>query len=186
MAETANTGLASVCPQKPPVMNYGSAADIENIFRLMVLSSGQVSKGLDHCIYVIAPSSGMVSKVGYSCNPKRRLDSLQTAHYELLSVKYLFWLPESTALKIERLVLKKAKDSSLRLAGEWVNLFPADAAQLICDTLVEFGAEAKTSKQYLEDYKAALEAHRAHDEEWPSNVYSKVSYSEFRARAKPF
>lgn len=183
MAEVANNTTTQICPDKPILADYGNKSDIEKSLLLLSLASGQLAKSLDHCVYVITTPAGVVSKIGYSCNPRKRLDSLQTAHYEKLSATYLFWLPENEAAKVECLALKAAKKMGVRLSGEWVNMNHNVAAALVFEMIESLGGQAKPSKGFLDSYKTLLDAHRANDEEWPSNIYRKSNWSEVRLRS---
>lgn len=183
MAEVATSTTSSECLQKPVLADYGNKSDIEKSLLLLSISSGQLAKSLDHCVYVITTPAGVVSKIGYSCNPRKRLDSLQTSHYEKLSATYLFWLPENEATKVECLALKAAKKMGVRLSGEWVNMNHNVAAGLVFEIIESLGVQARPSKGFLHSYKILLDAHRADDEDWPSRIYRRTNWSEVRIRS---
>ncbi len=94
--------------------------------------------GFDYCgVYVICPQAKWPIKIGISDNAAKRLTQLQTGHWSRLKVA-AYWVCESAAKarQIESIAHSALEKKNKRLLGEWFDIRPDKAAEL-----VEFEAE---------------------------------------------
>lgn len=95
-----------------------------------------------YVIYVVGPLEGFPCKVGYASNLKRRLDGLQTSHWEDLFIHDAILVKSKrTAMRIEKLCHKRLGDKLIR--GEWFNCFADDASNVLRDIAKEMGEALK-------------------------------------------
>lgn len=165
------------------VAAFGKEKDNKSAMALLDAAKSGVVKSLDHAVYVVATESGAASKIGYTANPTKRLCSLQGANYEKLRISHLFWLPERSAVGVERFALRLAGKIGKRIGGEWVDLPEDEAAFIVATVLTEANVMCSNSAMFAANHKMILEAYSAHDEEWPSNIYRKMNWSEIKRRA---
>lgn len=89
-----------------------------------------------YCVYVVGPITGFPCKVGVAGNLKKRVDTLQTGHWEELSIHHAVMVrSKSLAFKVEKLAMNRLKDHRIR--GEWFNVFAKDAAKVLNDLIDE-------------------------------------------------
>lgn len=112
----------------------------------------------DAAVYVIAPSSGLASKVGFSSNPIKRLESLQGGSHEQMHITHLFWMPRRAAKGVEGLTLRVLGRLGVRLKGEWCSYSPNEAATAIAAVAVQGDFAVATSWMYLANYERVLDA----------------------------
>lgn len=91
-----------------------------------------------HFVYLIATclQDGLSApvKIGISADPSKRLQQLQSASPYSLEIAHLFHLPgKDSALAVERALL--GFKSMHRMRGEWLDLDPKVAAQLVAMTI---------------------------------------------------
>ena len=102
--------------------------------------------GLPYCsIYVISPQDGWPCKIGISTNPIKRINTLQTACWKQLEVKWCAWAP--TVQKAHDLELRSHRtltDMAKWLHGEWFDLRPDKAIDLVSFEAELAGIEIST------------------------------------------
>jgi hypothetical protein len=75
------------------------------------------------CVYVVADEAPDRCKIGIAVNPFKRLISLQSGNWRLLTLRSLFWFPSfDHAAMHEYAALQFAKKHGVRIRGEWVAL----------------------------------------------------------------
>lgn len=89
--------------------------------------------GLPYCtIYVIGPIDGWPCKIGISTCALRRINSLQTSVWKQLEVKWCAWAPTvNAARKVEAQAHRTLTDMAKWLHGEWFDLRPDKAIELV-------------------------------------------------------
>jgi hypothetical protein len=85
----------------------------------------------DSWVYAIGPVGSSVVKIGLAGNVTSRLRTLQTAHYQLLAVRWKG--PGDHDLEQEI----HARLAPFRLRGEWFDFAQADPVSLICAAIEE-------------------------------------------------
>lgn len=88
---------------------------------------------LPYCsIYVIAPIDGWPCKIGVSTFPLKRVMGIQTSVWKQLEVKFCaFTSSTQVARDLERRCHQSLSDQSKWLHGEWFDLRPEAAADLV-------------------------------------------------------
>lgn len=114
------------------------------------------SWGGAQCVYVISANEGESSKIGVTGDPLARLASLQTANWQPLTIAALFWLQSGrylseSRLKVEATALRAAREMGVLLSGEWVDLDPIDAAELVVKAAKYEKIDIVDSAQWIEN-----------------------------------
>jgi hypothetical protein len=116
-------------------------------------NSGQVSDmlwladwralGAPNCaVYVVAPTDGWPCKIGISTCPRKRLSGLQTSVWKQLEVKWCGHLPSVKSAKaLETKCHQTLTDRNLWLQGEWFDLRPDKAVELVQFEAMMLGLE---------------------------------------------
>lgn len=88
---------------------------------------------LPYCsIYVVAPDGNWPCKVGISTNPYKRLIGLQTSVWKPLKVTSCYWAKTiKEARELEKQVHKRLTSDNVWLHGEWFDMRPKDAREMI-------------------------------------------------------
>jgi hypothetical protein len=88
---------------------------------------------LPYCsLYVVSPDGNWPCKVGISVNPYKRLLSLQTSVWKRLKVTDCFWLEGvKEARELEKQVHRRLTGDNVWLHGEWFDMRPKDAREMI-------------------------------------------------------
>lgn len=89
--------------------------------------------GLPYCsLYVVAPDGRWPCKVGISVNAYKRLAELQVSVWKPLSVVSCFWLKTiKEARELEKQVHRRLTGDDVWLHGEWFDMRPRDAKEMI-------------------------------------------------------
>lgn len=105
------------------------------------------SMGLPYCsVYVVAPIDGWPCKIGISTNPMKRIATLQTSCWKQLEVAWCGWAPTlQDAKAIEIRAHQALSDQALWLHGEWFDLRPDKAAELVAFEASLAGIECQTT-----------------------------------------
>lgn len=108
---------------------FGSSHDVTDLLWL----ADWRAIGAPNCtIYVIAPLDGWPCKIGVSTSPRKRLAGLQTSVWKQLQVKWCAHLPTVQQAKaLERRCHETLTERSLWLHGEWFDLRPDKAIELV-------------------------------------------------------
>lgn len=100
-------------------------------------------------VYVIAPESGAVSKIGLANKPLSRLASLQTAHFETLGIRALFWCNNHIDAYALEGAAHKIAMASFDRRGEWFATDPVTAAIVVADALISSGMNVSSSEMWM-------------------------------------
>ncbi len=95
-------------------------------------------------IYII--SDGDSVKIGISKTPEKRLKQLQTGHPKKLTLCNVREVPETRALKLERIIHRSC--GHRRLKGEWFNM-PLPLAEATVNDILMRTEELKNLDNYL-------------------------------------
>lgn len=96
-------------------------------------------------IYVIAPADGWPCKIGISTAPRKRVAGLQTACWKQLDVKWCGFLANvQQAKELERRAHRALTDQAKWLHGEWFDLRPDKAVDLVQFEAALGGMEVQT------------------------------------------
>lgn len=89
--------------------------------------------GLPHCsIYVVAADNRWPCKIGISTYPGKRVRSLQTSVWRPLHVAKCYWAPTvKEARRLEMAVHRRLTEESRWLHGEWFDMHPDKASEMI-------------------------------------------------------
>lgn len=125
----------------------------ENVFRS--------NPHADDCgVYVIGVSGLPVSKIGISVSPLKRVRQLQVNHWADLTIHAVLWTKAEFANQVEKLALQAASEMGVRLRGEWVNMEPSEAAELVCKAGRYCDANAVDGQQWVKNISGRVEALR--------------------------
>jgi len=88
---------------------------------------------LPYCsLYVVCPDGSWPCKVGISVNAMRRLIALQTSVWKPLKVSKCYWTRSvAEARKLEKAVHQRLSGDNVWLHGEWFDMRPNAAAEMI-------------------------------------------------------
>lgn len=88
---------------------------------------------LPYCsLYVVAPDGQWPCKVGISVNPYKRLIGLQTSVWKPLKVMRCYWTNSvAEARALEKAVHLRLSDDNVWLHGEWFDMRPKAATEMI-------------------------------------------------------
>lgn len=117
-------------------------------------ASSKISS-IDHpfgACYVMGIPGEDKCKIGYSRNPSGRRLQIEGGLWGKVEIFGLFWSYGQIANGIEQSALREARKQKIRLKGEWVNVPPEEAAQLIlssCDISHQFTDSATFSASWL-------------------------------------
>lgn len=117
--------------------------------------------GLPYCsVYIIAPDNHWPCKVGISIWPEKRLMSLQTSVWRPLKVFHCFACTSVAQAKaLEKRVHEDLTEASKWLHGEWFDMRPNDAADMVRFAAALTGIEITEkieSEEILADVKEGL------------------------------
>lgn len=89
--------------------------------------------GLPYCsLYVVSPDGNWPCKVGISTNAYKRLVALQTSVWKPLKVTGCYWLKTvKEARELEKQVHRRLTGDNVWLHGEWFDMRPKDAKEMI-------------------------------------------------------
>lgn len=83
-------------------------------------------------IYAISPDNGWPTKIGISQNPVKRLINLQGACWKRLDIARYCYAEDFTAARaVEKKVHETLKSDGLLLHGEWFDIRPEKALEII-------------------------------------------------------
>lgn len=101
--------------------------------------------GLPYCsVYVVAPIDGWPCKIGISTNPMKRVSALQTASWKQLEVAWCCFVESVNVAKaLERRSHDALTQQSLWLHGEWFDLRPDKAKELVAFEAALAGVETQ-------------------------------------------
>lgn len=100
-------------------------------------------------VYVLAPESNVAAKIGVANNPTSRLASLQTAHFEKLSLRALFWCQNQTdAFALECQAHKDLARHAER-RSEWFATDPVTAVISVAETALKSGLRIASSEMWM-------------------------------------
>lgn len=105
---------------------------------------GPPEEGLG-CVYIIKPKVGDFCKVGISDSPDLRLATLQTAHWDDLSIYAGVWVWDNRARDLEYSCHVIAKEAGYEVKREWIRLSPADTLGLVIKNAAALNLEAAGS-----------------------------------------
>ena len=116
-------------------------------------------------VYVISPDSSWPCKIGISIAPAKRIKSLQTAAWKPLKVDYSAWCNTvQEARQIESEMHKYLDENGFWLHGEWFNLSPDKAIELIQFKALIQGIECNETVDDVPEAKEFLaEFHSEYD-----------------------
>lgn len=100
-------------------------------------------------VYVIRPKHGDFCKVGIASFPETRLASLQTAHWDDLTIHAVVWVWDNRARDLEAASHAIAREAGHEVKREWVRLSPADTLGLVLTCAAALNLEACGSKGIL-------------------------------------
>ncbi len=105
--------------------------------------------GLPHCsVYVICPDNDWPCKVGVSVYAVKRLMQLQTSVWRPLKLGACFWFETvADARKVERKVHQMLSDDNKWLHGEWFDMRPKEAADMVQFAALTEGVECNDDVQ---------------------------------------
>jgi hypothetical protein len=128
--------------------------------RAALLATGKLkgAKGFDSAVYVVTPASRLVSKVGITTNPIKRMEALQCGSHEQLVMTHTFWLPRKAAIGVEKLTLRVLGRLGARLMSEWCNYSPEEAAAAIAAVATQGAFALATPQMYVANYYRAVNA----------------------------
>lgn len=88
---------------------------------------------LPYCsLYIVSPDGNWPCKVGISCNPYKRLLSLQTSVWKPLKVVHCYWLESvKEARRLEKEVHARLTADNVWLHGEWFDMRPRNAREMV-------------------------------------------------------
>ncbi len=131
------------------------------------------AEGYAFCgIYVISPDNRWPSKIGVSQNPVKRLIGLQTACWKKLDIaEYKYAVDFAAARLVEQMVHQILKDDGKLMYGEWFDLKPDKAMEVIDFAALQLNIELrsdvpdlkiqeKTKKYLLKDMRRAVWAEK--------------------------
>lgn len=109
--------------------DFGPGRDVSDLLWL----ADWRAMGLPNCtLYVVAPLDGWPCKIGVSTAPAKRVSVLQTSVWKQLHVAWCCHLPTlAQAKELERKSHQTLTDRALWLHGEWFDLRPDKAAELV-------------------------------------------------------
>lgn len=98
---------------------------------------------LPYCgVYVITPDKRWPCKIGISISPMKRLASIQTSVWLPVTVSGYRWCVDTkSARAIERAAHKELKRQSRELFGEWFDVRPPDALEVMDRAAMEMGVQ---------------------------------------------
>ena len=116
---------------------------------------------LPYCsIYVVSPDGNWPCKVGISTNPYKRLISLQTSVWKPLKVIGCYWAKTvKEAREVEKQVHKRLSEDNVWLHGEWFDMRPKDAKEMIEFVSAVEGLEINDTidnEEVIQDLRAEL------------------------------
>lgn len=114
--------------------------------------------GLPYCsIYVVSADNSWPCKIGISTYAEKRVRALQTSVWRPLYVPRCYWAPTvKEAKRLEYAVHKRLTEDSRWLHGEWFDLRPDKAAEMIEFVALVEGIEISDK---IEDPELAAQVH---------------------------
>lgn len=122
--------------------DFGPGRDVSD----MVWLADWRAMRLPYCsVYVIAPMDGWPCKIGVSTNPSKRVNTLQTACWKQLHVAWCCFVGTvNAASKLEKQCHSALSDQGKWLHGEWFDMRPDKASELVMFEAVLAGIEYHT------------------------------------------
>ena len=122
--------------------DFGPGRDVSD---LLWLADWRAMK-LPFCsVYIVSPLDGWPCKIGISTSPQKRVAGLQTACWKQLRVAWSGYLPNIQQAKgLEQKAHQSLTDQSLWLHGEWFDLRPDKAQELVSFEAMMMGLDLKT------------------------------------------
>lgn len=104
------------------------------------------SNGYPYCgVYVVSPDNRWPSKIGISQVPSQRVAGIQTGVWRKVDVaKYGYCMSVKDARALERKVHDTMKQDGLLLYGEWFDIRPDKAFEVIEFQAMNLGVEFRT------------------------------------------
>jgi hypothetical protein len=140
------------------VVDWCSSSSANNRAAAERASAGE-SPDWDTAVYIASPINGFASKIGVSRDLPHRLSLLQTGSCHPLEFSHLFWMKNKAAFGIEAIALRVMSRLGKRLAGEWVDANPEEAASAVAAVLLSSSVSFSSSGMFLKNTKNAFYSH---------------------------
>lgn len=136
--------------------------------------------GLPYCsIYVVCADNRWPCKIGISTFPEKRVKSLQTSVWRPLHVSRCYWAPTiKEARRLEQAVHRRLTEDSRWLHGEWFDMRPDGAREMIEFVAMVDGVDISDQ---IQDETIARDVHMAanlyHDPKRKCELFADKSRS---------
>lgn len=111
--------------------------------------------GFDYCgVYLIGPQKRWPLKVGISESAYKRIDALQTAHWQQIDC-HAYWICENkrAAALVERKAHALLKDGPRHMMGEWFDIDINKAREIVVFAAQSVGVEIVSDLPRVDKFK---------------------------------
>lgn len=107
------------------------------------------------CVYAVGPSGGRPLRIGWSRQPKDKLQALQLGSWKELQIHDILWTPgDMIATRLFSEVVSILDKARRRLNGDWFDITPEFAQQAIRLASGKLTAVTFTHNEMLEKVRA--------------------------------
>lgn len=131
------------------------------MLRAMSAKNSRTS-GYEKAVYVIAVEGRAITKIGISADPIKRLRDLNNSHYRKLRLHGVVFCPTRKSGSIEQEALLRATLRKKRLKGEWTELEPDEALQVVLESARDGDWPTCDGRTYLDNMIARTKALHAY------------------------